>query len=63
MVVHRKDGKEQGFKGYLPATNVRMHDDLKEALAMGAGLDRRRAIEAIKRDFKGRLEKYRDDEG
>ena len=63
MVIHRKDGSEQGFKGYLPASNVRMHDDLQEALAMGAGLERRRAIAAIKSEFKKRLLKYRDEEG
>jgi len=63
MTIHRKDGSEQGFKGYLPATNVRMHGDLKEALSMGAGLDRQRAIDAIKQSFKNRLEKYRDDDG
>jgi len=63
MIIHRKDGSEQGFKGYLPASNVRMHDDLQEALAMGAGLERRRAIAEIKREFKKRLLKYRDEEG
>ena len=52
MVVHRKDGREQGFKGYLSATNVRMHDDLTEALAMGAGLERRRAIAEIQRELR-----------
>ena len=55
MVIHRKDGSEQEFKGYLPASNVRMYDDLQEALAMGAGLERRRAIAEIKREFKNRL--------
>ena len=35
MTIHRKDGSEQGFKGYLPASNVRMHGDLQEALAIG----------------------------
>ena len=55
MIIHRKDGSEQSFQGYLPASNVRMHDDLQEALAMGAGLERRRAIAAIKSEFKNRL--------
>ncbi len=63
MLIHWKDGSEQGFKGYLPASNVRMNDDLKEALAMGAGMERRQAIVAIKNDFKRRMAKYRDDDG
>ena len=63
MVNRRKDGSEQSFKGYLPASNVRMHSELKQALALGAGLERRQAITAIKNDVKQRLEKYREDDG
>ena len=63
MLIHRKDGTEQNFKGYLPATNIRMHKDLTAALGMGRGMERNQAIAAIKREFKNQLEQYRDEEG
>ena len=55
--------KFQSFQGYLPASSVRTHGELQEALAMGAGLERRRAIAEIKRVFKNRLLKYKDNDG
>ena len=63
MLIHRKDNTKQSFKGYLPATNIRMHKELTAALGMGRGMERNQAIAAIKREFKNQLEQYRDEDG
>ena len=47
FVIGRKDGSEQEFWGYLPASNVRMHGELKEAMALAGGDVQRRGGFAI----------------
>ena len=63
MTIHRKDGDDRGFQGYMPASNVRMQEDLKLALAQADGLPRQDAIRAIKARFIEELYKYQEDDG